>query len=216
MEATSLTSWLLPTSSHHQLSRLEGHRAWVSQLMRTLGAFLWEASSTRQHRGFPSHPECLCLHGFSFAHRKKGVTATVARLNSNFSESPRIQNSPGQITSSTLRDKDKRPRFLHLTRCTESLFGVESYVDTTTWIEEFTCGGEKLAAQGNKVWKMQMQVLGGTRWPAHSPSIQWSHQGNWLQKHTWTSRLCAEESIIRVHHHDIKTPLLRSKMHKGS
>lgn len=45
-------------------------------------------------------------------------------------------------------------------------------MDAATLIEKFTYGGEKLAAQGNKVRKMQMQALGGTKWPGHSRSIQ--------------------------------------------
>lgn len=53
-----------------------------------------------------------------------------------------------------------------------SLFGEESYMNTTTGTEKFTYGGEKLSAQGNKVRKMQMQVLGGTKWPGQSRSIQ--------------------------------------------
>lgn len=56
--------------------------------------------------------------------------------------------------------------------CAKSPLGVESYVETDVWIDKFTYGGEKLAAQGSKVRKMQMQVLGGTTWPGHSRSIR--------------------------------------------
>lgn len=45
-------------------------------------------------------------------------------------------------------------------------------MNAAAFIEKFTYGGEKLAAQGNKPRKMQMQVLGGTKWPANSRSIQ--------------------------------------------
>ena len=116
--------------------------------------------------------------------------------------------------------KNKSFRFLNLSPCfKKSLFGEESYVDAATLIEKFTYDDEKLAAQGNKVRKMQMQVLGGTKRPGHSRSIQWSHRGNWLQKHTWTSHLRAEESTSQspvLHYCHVRTPLLSSKTYKGT
>lgn len=192
--------------------------------MWTLSASLWEAFFNKGACGFPSHFGAPVYLGLVLlTGRKKNVTVTVIQLNFNFSENPKSQNSSVWIIVSTLPCKKKKKNSLpclYLTPCVnKSLLGEESSMDAATLIEKFTYGGEKLAAQGNKVRKMQMQALGGTKWPGHSRSIQWSRQGNWLQKRTWTSHLRAEESTSQSSVLDqcrIKTPVLCSKIHKGT
>lgn len=107
-----------------------------------------------------------------FVHGGKQVSLLLSSNQIPTSESPKGQNLPVWIIALTLSYTNQCLSFLDLTQCAKNLFGEESYMDAATLVEKFTYGGEKLEAQGNKVKKMQMSVLGGTTRPRHSQSIQ--------------------------------------------